>query len=209
MQKTKKLIYVVFIVLLILGQVTLAFSKCNRVLKNGWMNNWEPYVFGTPDKPSGLDTEILDAIVTGAGCKLVFTQNEFPWARHLAMVRNGKLDFANAAQKTKEREEYAYFIGPYRAEYYGIFIRKGEASKFSLTKAEDLTKINFKIGAIIGYNYGEKLNSIFEKMKYSVQRVPEKKGDINLMNRHKLLANRIDGYLASTVDEILLLKKSK
>ncbi len=49
----------------IVGTMDTAHSRCNKTLTNGWGGEWKPFVLGTPDKASGLDMEILEAVVVG------------------------------------------------------------------------------------------------------------------------------------------------
>ena len=42
-------------------------ANCDRSLLNGWSGEWEPFVLGSYDKPSGLDMEVKDAVVRAAG----------------------------------------------------------------------------------------------------------------------------------------------
>ncbi|MCP4021828.1 MAG: amino acid ABC transporter substrate-binding protein, partial [Desulfobacteraceae bacterium] len=71
------------------------WAQCDRPLINGWIGAWEPFILGTPDNPSGLDVEILEAIVAKAGCTLQHTK-ETPWNRHLALIESGKIDLATS-----------------------------------------------------------------------------------------------------------------
>ncbi len=188
----------------IVGTMDTAHSRCNKTLTNGWGDEWEPFILGTPDKASGLDMEILEAVVVGAGCKLKHTKHPLPWKRHLKMLENGEVDIATGASFTKERAKYAHFSKPYRSEYLAIYIRKGEASKFPFKVIEDLTKIKFLIGALMGSTYGPKTDAVLKLMGENVQRVTDSD-----LDRKKLINKRIDGYLSYLPDEPMTLAKLK
>ncbi len=83
---------------------SFAYADCNnKELINGWGGEWVPFIMGTADNPSGLDMDILDAVIAKAGCKWRNTEREVPWARHLKLVEAGKIDLATAASWTQER----------------------------------------------------------------------------------------------------------
>ncbi len=174
----------------------------NKELVNGWSGEWIPFIMGTPDKASGLDMEILDAVVSGAGCTLKHTDKEFPWKRLLAFVENGKLDLASGASFTKERAKFAYFIGPYRSEYLALFVKKGNSAKYKISRFSDIESMDFKVGINLGASYGPMANAVLKKIGARTQPIHDSK-----LNRKKVLMGRIDGYLSYLPDEPMELKK--
>ncbi len=188
-----------FLVFLFIIGSTTAWSKCNKALSSGW-DEWEPFNIG---QYGGLDTEILKAVVTTAGCKFSPLKKPVPWKRHLLYIKSGKIDLATAASWTAERAEYAYFTLPYRAEYLAIFIRKGEEDRFPAT-LEGLVGSGLKLGALLGVSYGPKMDKILKKMGKRVQRI----GGTGVTGQaNKLLKKRFDGYLSYFPDEPIGLKK--
>jgi len=145
---------------------------------------------GTYDKPSGLDMEMLDAVVSASGCTWNNTRLDIPWTRHLEWVKRGELDLATAASWTQERAEYAYFTKPYRNEYVAIYIRKTDLETYSRFSLEELASELKGIGIESGNVYGDEMGKLLETMGDRVQRVSSNKQNISKLN-----GKRIDGYL--------------
>ncbi len=178
-------------------------GACNKELVNGWSEEWIPFLSGTPTNASGLDMEILNAVVTGAGCTLKHTAKETPWKRHLAFIEKGKLDLASGASYTEERAKYAYFIGPYRAEYLALFVKKGEAAKYNISKFSDIESMDFKIGIDLGATYGPMVDAVLKKIGDRAQPIHN-----SILNRKKVLKGRLNGYLSYLPNEPMELKQS-
>jgi polar amino acid transport system substrate-binding protein len=165
-------------------------AECNKELVNGWGGKWEPFLMGTYDKPSGLDIEILDAVMKASGCTWRNTELEIPWKRHLSWIRLGELDLATGASWTDERAEYAYFTKSYRSENVALFVRKSDLKKYEQYSLLELADVLAGIGVEFGNTYGSKMGELLAKMGVKVQRV-----NSNKQNIPKLLGKRIDGYL--------------
>ena len=178
------------VMFLLLLKSSLLLADCNKELINGWGGNWEPFIMGSHDKPSGLDMDILDAVVKTAGCTWKNTKTEIPWARHMAWIKSGELDLATAASWTQERAEFAYFTKPYRNEYIAIFIRKSDLQKYASLSLQELASSPFKVGSELGNTYGGVMNSLLKTMGEHVEYVNN-----NEQNILKLKGGRIDGYL--------------
>ncbi|MCP4553261.1 MAG: amino acid ABC transporter substrate-binding protein, partial [Bacteroidetes bacterium] len=153
--------------------------------------------------PSGLDMEILAAVVSGTACTLKHTDKEIPWKRHLVLIERGKLDLVSGASFTEERAKYAYFIGPYRAEYLALFVKKGNTAKYKISKFSDIESMDFKIGVDLGATYGPMVDAVLKKIGDRTKTI-----DNIELNRKKVLAGRIDGYLSYLPDEPMELKKA-
>ena len=82
---------------------------------------WPPYFYHN-DKSvlGGVDYELLQAILSHAGCTLQL-EKEMPIARRNVLFQQGKLDLLMAASATEERRGFARFSLPYRQEVVGIF----------------------------------------------------------------------------------------
>ena len=183
-----------------------AFAECEKTLKIAWMGLWEPFNLGSPSAPQGLDLEILDAIITEAGCNLVYSATYFPWARHIRMIESGETDLITAAGKTPEREKFSYLIGPYRSEHVGLYVLKKDIKKHPIQEPNDLLTQEFTLGTFIGYNYGSELNRVIKQLGSKNQAIPEREELPNRANYLKLKTKRIDGYLGYPVVETLDLK---
>ncbi len=194
--------YVFFATFFFIVTFMPCWAECNKTLVNGWGESWEPFIMGAPDNSDGFDMEILEAVVTTAGCGLEHTEIELPWKRHLKLIETGQIDLATAVSWNKERAEYAYYTLPYRSEYLALYVRKGEPGKYPITKFEDLLKLNFEIGTLLGVSYGNKTDTVLKKLGERNQIVP-----VFSLNHKKLVAKRIDGYLSNLPDEPILLKE--
>ena len=177
-------------------------DACNKELVHGWLETWEPFVLGTPTNASGLDMEILAAVVSGAGCTLKHTDNEIPWMRRLKWIEEGKLDLVSGASLTEERAKYAYFIGPYRAEYLALFVKKSNTVKYKISSFSDIEDMDFKIGTELGATYGPMVDSVLKKIGNRAEPIHNSNA-----NRKKVLAGRLDGYLSYLPDEPIALKQ--
>ncbi len=192
-------------VFVLIASASVFGGACNKELVNGWAEEeWIPFILGTPTNASGLDMEILAAVVSGAGCTLKHTDKETPWKRHLNFIEKGKLDLASGASFTEERAKYAYFIGPYRAEYLALFVKKGNAAKYKISKFSDIESMDFKIGIDLGATYGPEVDAVLKKIGARSQPIHNSE-----LNRKKVLKGRIDGYLSYLPDEPMVLKKEK
>jgi polar amino acid transport system substrate-binding protein len=91
---------------------------------------WPPYIFITPQgKLSGLDYELVQAIMQEAGCALQLA-TELPSLRRQLLFRQGQLDLMLAASDTPERRAYARFSTAYRTETVGLFTSPDNLARF-------------------------------------------------------------------------------
>ncbi len=173
----------------------------NKTLRVGW-RNWVPFAIGT-DKTSkgatGLDVEIIKAVMKSSKCKFAFTKNEIPWRRQLLMLEDGSLDIVFGVSKKTDREKFGLYTDQYRSRYVGLFVRRGQVKKWKgISIAEDLLKFKFTVGVVNGYSYGKRVDSILKKMKPDSIVKPQQ-------NRLKLIYRRLDGYLAYLPDESIFI----
>ena len=112
--------------------------------------------------------------------------------RALKEIEAGTIDFASGASLNAEREAFAHFSIPYRDETMVLMVRKGEAVKYPLKQITDIAGINFQLGVVRDYFYGEDHKTGLENPEYQ-KKVSEVKDDI--ANLKKLAAKRIDGIL--------------
>jgi len=180
----------------------LILADCNKELVNGWGGDWEPFLTGTYDKPGGLDIEILDAVISASGCRWKNTALVIPWARHLGLIKLGRLDIATGASWTEERDAYAYFTKPYRSEYVALFVRKNDLEKYASFPLHTLfSKLN-GIGVEQGNSYGKDVDTLLKSIGEQAQTVNN-----NDQNIQKLLGKRIDAYLGFLPYDAMLIKK--
>jgi len=97
-----------------------AALACSAPLRQG-TGQLEPYGYYDAQKRyTGLDAEMVRAIVKEAGCVLVELPL-MPDGRNLLMFEKGQVDLMAGASITPERSKLAWFSVPYRDETVGMF----------------------------------------------------------------------------------------
>lgn len=162
-------------------------AECS--LKSSW-EDWEPYQYQANGNITGLDNDLVKAIIANTQCKLSFVKR--PWARALKEIEQGTVDLAPGASINAERELYAHFSLPYRDETMVLMVRKGESPTYPFNSIKDIVKHNFKLGVVRDYYYGEDHKSAMGLPDYAAK-VSDVKNDT--VNIQKLTSKRIDGLL--------------
>lgn len=94
------------------------------------LEQWPPYVYtAAQGEPTGMDWELVQAILKEAGCGLK-VQAELPTARRQALFEQGQLDLLLAASDTPERRRHARFSTLYRYETVGLFTRSSLRAQY-------------------------------------------------------------------------------
>lgn len=195
--------FLLFSLIMAVSASVSASAGCDKkTLIHGWGGDWVPFVLGTPDKPSGLDMEILDAIIKKAGCQWRNTPHAVPWARHLKQIESGELDLATAASWTEERARYAYFTHAYRSEFVALYVLKKHYDAYSALSLSQLSKVRFRLGAVRGEVYGEKMGKFVAELGSKVYHV-----ESNEQNIQKMKLDRIDGYIGHVPHDSIFLNK--
>lgn len=165
-------------------------AACVRPLTVGW-EPWRPFMYMADNAQlTGLDVQLIKAVVARMGCTLTFVQ--LPFKRHLLELRAGRIDLATSVQWTAEREQFAYFSKPYRDAQVRLLLRAGQAEHWPLARLEDLRPQAFRLGVTRGYFYGEQ----FARLSAEPGRVQIEDAISDEVNLKRLLAGRIDGLLA-------------
>ncbi|MBF0477328.1 MAG: transporter substrate-binding domain-containing protein, partial [Deltaproteobacteria bacterium] len=113
-------------------------------------------------------------------------------------------DIAIPASKTVEREKFAFFSDPYRKEVIALFVRRGESGKYHFKTLSDLIGSNFKLGVTQGYYYGRDFQLLMKNPNF-VKQIEEASDDLS--NYHKLLTNKIDGFLSDQTGTVIDIRK--
>lgn len=178
----------------------LAQEECQ--VKIAW-ESWEPFQYrDAGGKYIGIDIDMITAILEKMGCQYVFL--EATWARAMLEIQHGRIHLAMGASKTPERETFAYFSTPYRQESFALFVRKGEAAKYQFANLKDMLSVPFRLGVTRGYYYGEEYAKLSATPEF--QAILDEMTNDNL-HYAKLVAHRIDGFLAEPMVSILELRK--
>lgn len=84
-------------------------------LKVGVSGAFPPYhIQEAGDTWGGIALDIVNAMSSHMNCKV--THLNIPWDRALEMMHNGELDVLPYYTRTKQRAEYAHFVGPMEME---------------------------------------------------------------------------------------------
>jgi len=91
--------------------------------------DWPPYMYRSGGKLTGIDYELITAILAHARCRLKL-EEEVPPARRQMLFQQGRLDIMLAASDTPERRGFARFSLPYRSETVGLFALSGKLARY-------------------------------------------------------------------------------
>lgn len=187
-------------VLFLIALVTLCLPLSAKEVIAGW-EAWKPYQYeNKAGKLTGLDIEILKNAYAAVNYQVKFSKR--PWKRVLVELETGKLNIAMSASKTKEREKKYYFSDPYRADVNVLIVKKNASVNFKIKKLADLKKYDFKMGVIRGTYYGEEFKKLVDNKILTTEEIVNE-----IQNIKKLLAGRIDGFVANKVSILTNLKE--
>lgn len=147
----------------VLFTMVVVFSMfCTRILNAceltfAW-DPWAPYQMKVGDELTGFDIDMVKGIAKVTGCKFNFVEQN--WTRIMEGIEKQTIDMAGAASITPERQKFANFSDEYRLEKMSLFIRKGEADKFPVTKISELAGKNVKVSVLKDYSYGEEFDNL-------------------------------------------------
>jgi len=183
------------------GAWSMAAQEACQV-KIAW-ESWEPFQFQDANrKYTGIDIDMVSAILEKMRCQCSFI--EATWARAILEIQHGRIHLLMGATKTPEREEFAYFSMPYRQESFALFVRKGESAKYQFASLKDMLSVPFRLGVTRGYYYGEEYAKLSATPEF--QAILDEMTNDNL-HYAKLVAHRIDGFLAEPMVSMLELRK--
>ncbi|RTE65560.1 hypothetical protein EH243_11505 [Amphritea opalescens] len=135
-----------------------SYAACQTTFSVAWLE-WKPYQMQKGNRVTGIDIELLKAIMDNAGC--AYQLQNIPWERTKRYIRSGEIDLAIGASKNQERTRWAYFSEPYRSETMAIFVRKDEYPIWNAAQNFDqLAQLKPRIAVIHGAFYGEAWNHI-------------------------------------------------
>ena len=151
------------------------------------VHNTPPHSVQTDTVPTGLDIEVVEALMERLGCKLVFVQQ--PWARILdTMSKDGAIHMTTMASKLAERERFAWYSRSYIDLERLLFVRAADDTPYA--SLEDFFERRRYLGRVRGYSFGEAFDQV-------LQRYPDYVDDVNRLelNARKLAMGRIDGVV--------------
>ncbi len=140
---------------------------------------------------SGLTIDLTKALLEEAGCTYSF--HPLAWKRGLVDLKDGSIDMMMNFSFTKEREKYAYYIGPMDEEKMILVVH--ENSNYSIDSFDDFkeipAKISYERGAYLGKEFDHNLKADPDFVK---KFEPFTGGDIT--NYERLSLKRIGGIIA-------------
>ncbi|GAB3246290.1 transporter substrate-binding domain-containing protein [Chitinimonas naiadis] len=146
---------------------------------------WPPYT-SVKLKHDGFTSRIVREAfeIEGVKVKLVY----YPWARAIALAgqRNSGIDAVYPISQSPERSQRFYFSRPVAVGSNVFFHLRSQP--FEWQTLADLS--NKRIGANVGYNYGEDFKTAEEQGRLKVERVTDA-----ATNFRKLFAKRLDVVL--------------
>ncbi len=159
---------------------------------------WVPYS-GREIPEQGFCSHVVREAFMSAGYTVEFEY--FPWKKAYQLAEDGKFDATLCWVEAEERKASFLFSDPIATEKVVFFHRKD--FDFDWAVFDDLAR--YKIGATLGYNYGEAFQQAEAEKRIVVERV--NKDELNLK---KLLRGRIDLYpIEFTVGHSLIIKTFK
>jgi polar amino acid transport system substrate-binding protein len=139
--------------LLILLIPAVSHAACQTTFSVAWLE-WKPYQMLKDQQVTGIDIELLKAIMDNAGC--AYHLKNIPWERTKRYIQSGEIDLAIGASKTADRRPWAYFSEPYRSETMAIFVRKDEYPIWNAAQNfTQLARLKPRAAVIHGAFYGE------------------------------------------------------
>ena len=170
--------------ILFLGFVSIVFNLFANPLKVA-TDRWPPYEDLQNKKARGYSVEVVEAVFKRM--KQPVDIKEYPWARAVKNVFEGKNDALMSASYTNERNEKCFFPSePLLMSKYVLFIRAENAGKLKFDTYEDL--VGKSVGVIRGFGYSEEFWTFVKKHK-NYQTVKDGKSNIK-----KMMKNRIDYF---------------
>ena len=168
----------------------------------GW-DPWEPYQFANVDgNVNGLDVELVKIIVENAGCTLEFNQDN--WSSLLAKIQNGEIHLLAGATQTESRDEFAWFMDPYREESFVLYVRADEKNDYPEENLQALLERGGQIGVTQDYIYGDEVSALQDSPDFAEQFIGV---PISELNYSKLADLEIDGFLEDPFVAVAILRR--
>ncbi|ALO40745.1 substrate-binding periplasmic protein [Pseudoalteromonas phenolica] len=106
----------------------------------------------------GLDVDFAKALLKEANCSYKFVS--LPWGRSIKMLESGEIAMMLSMSPTKQRERFAYFIGPQRNETIVFVTHKSRPH--TLHKYQDLLTLPAPVAIHRDAVYGPDIDSLLK-----------------------------------------------
>ena len=182
--------------------VVLANSVLAQCQLTVQVSNFPPYALeDAQGKFSGLDIELVNALIKETDCQLI--PRKLPWKRALHLLAHGGLDIMTGMSITVERQQYTTFIGPMRNE--SIILVVNSNSNLPIKSLDDLKTLPKPVGITRGSFYGVDFAKKFSGDPSFAANIDVSNNSITKFNN--LLNGRLSGVIGDRFNMISLLKK--
>lgn len=106
----------------------------------------------------GLDVDFAKALLEEANCRYKFVS--LPWGRSIKMLESGEIGMMLSMSPTKQRERFAYFIGPQRNETIVFVTHKSRP--YLLNSYQDLLTLPAPIAIHRDAVYGADIDALLK-----------------------------------------------
>ncbi|MCK7615463.1 substrate-binding periplasmic protein [Roseibium sediminicola] len=151
--------------------------------------DYRPYNIVEGDSVSGMDFEVIEAILDKMGCGL--TKVPLPWARHLNAMQNGLVDIASPVTITPERESFARFTDPYITANEILFVATDTDPAYD--SLQSFFEAGNRLGVIREYAYGGTYPALSAAYAGQIETT-----DSLELNLKQLMLGRVDAILGET-----------
>ena len=163
------------------------FANCSLVARG---MNYEPYYFQAKDGSySGLDIELIDALMGEANCQVKY--KTIPWKRSLQLMKIGGLELLTGVSITPQRERYISFIGPMREELMVMLVPR--SSDYAIATLDDIKHLDKPVGIANGLFYGDSFSVKYQHDKTFKQHIDL--ANSTLENLKKLQNHRLSAVI--------------
>ncbi len=174
--------FISLISILIIGSQCIADTKISVASAE-----YRPIIYTENGEIKGICYDMITEMAKRAG--VMVNIKMYPWARAMAMVKDGEIDAIFPAANTPERESFGVFMKkPLYLSQYGLFVKKGKEFEFH--------DINDLAGKRVGIMKGTIFTEEFEKAKknniFTVEEVVDEE-----MNLKKVNADRLDVFVVN------------
>lgn len=146
----------------------------------------------------GIYVDSNRLVLKRLGCQVRLVK--LPWARALKELELGRLDVLPGAFRKPEREQYAYFSGPFGKPSRNIlFMHKDALARYPIRHLPELRDSDLRLGAQIGVSYGEAYQQLMGHQNFAAR----VSFSANRNNLWQMIAHRrIDGVIADELTGI-------
>lgn len=159
---------------------------------------WLPYENISNEQAPGFSTEVIAQVLSEMGVKS--KTREYPWARALKDVYEGKRDALYTGFWTAERASYCYYPEePLAREKWLFFVRSADADELSFSSYDELK--DRRIGILRGASVTEEFwEFVKEHGNYELVKTDK-------VNFKKLEKGRLDYVVTSYSNGVMLVKE--